>query len=112
MSSQQDFREQIIQAIHASENIIVSLYAGDIEAAERFDQERVNFIRSMSKRQNLDNLVPTFSVELERLSELDKSIVCLGEKLRDEILTDIQVEQVNRLVHVQYAQNQKLSIYT
>lgn len=108
MLDQPNIHQQVVDAIDASEKIIASLKSGDFEAAGRFDNDRAKLIRTLSKQQNLETTVAPYVTELKTLSELDNVIQSISEKLRDEVLTEINKEQANRLRHVQYAENQRL----
>jgi len=108
MNTEESLQQQITHAITASENIINCLHEGDFEAAKKYDLERASFIRALSKYQNLDDLVPKYGAQLEKLSELNTSILAISGKLRDEVLTQITAEQANRTRHEQYLQHQGL----
>ena len=108
MLSQEDIHQQVLNAIFASQNIITSLQSEDLEAAQRFDDDRIKLIRTLSNYQNFEKLLTPFHDELIKLAELDKAILSISEKLRDETLTHIREDQSNRLGCVQYAQNQRL----
>ncbi len=108
MLNSQNVHEQLLQAIDASERIIASLNTGDLEEASLYDDKRAGFIRDMSKCHSFDAIVSPYISEIDKLSQLDKVILQLSEKLRDEVLTAIRKEQANRLSHVQYLENQQL----
>lgn len=108
MDTGESLKQQIMHAIRASENIINCLHAGDYEAAKKYDLERASFIRDLSKYKNLDDLVPKYGVQLEKLSDLNTTILTISGKLRDEVLTQIVTEQANRVGHEQYLQHQGL----
>jgi len=108
MFESQDLHDQILLAINASENIISALQHGNIEEAERYDDVRTACFRAISRQHNFESMIRVYSSDIEKLTELDKTILFVSQKLRDDILTDISEEQKNRLRHVQYAQNQQL----
>ncbi|MDW3094355.1 MAG: hypothetical protein R8G33_01650 [Gammaproteobacteria bacterium] len=100
--------QQLLGAIDASEKIIDSLNSGELEEARKYDDLRADFIRSMSKCQNFSTDAALFIDEIGKLAKLDKVILRLSGKLRDEVLTEIRKEQSYRLRHVQYAENLQL----
>ncbi len=108
MHDSQIVHQQLLQAISASEKIIASLNDGELEEARKYDDERVGCIRVMSKCHDFDTFAPSFISEIDKLAQLDKVILQLSEKLRDEVLTAIRKEQANRISHVQYVENQQL----
>jgi hypothetical protein len=103
-----ELHQHILQAVNASESIVASLQSGNLQDAEQFNDTRAGCIRAMSKCQNFESIANAYTSDLEKLSQLDKTILSLSNDLRDEVLTQICEEQTNRSKHVQYTQNQKL----
>ncbi|MFK7795422.1 MAG: hypothetical protein AB8B89_08740 [Gammaproteobacteria bacterium] len=108
MFDSQDLHQKILLAIDASEKIIASLQRNDFEQAEKYEAMRAGCVRALSKCQNFEVMAMPHLNSLERLAELDKTILLSSRKLHDEVLTQIRQEQTNRLRHVQYVENQRL----
>lgn len=108
MFETQILQQQILQAIDASEKIVASLRSGDLEEAEKQDNKRAECVRALSKWRNFDAMAIPYTKEIEKLAELDKTILLFGQQLHDEVLTEMRQEQTNRVRHVQYVQNQRL----
>ena len=105
---QQNIHQQITQAVEASENIIIALQAGELEAVKQYDDVRIDLVRVMSRYKNIDNLTLSYRLEFEKLLHLDKEIITISNKLRDEVLTHLREERTNKSGCVQYVQNQRL----
>ena len=101
-------KQQLTDAISASEDIVDCLRKGDFDAAKRHDLLRANFVRTMSKCRNLDELAYKYHSQLEKLSELNTSIMTLSSQLRDDVLTQMTSEHENKLRHKEYLKNQRL----
>ena len=108
MFESQTLHQKILEAIDVSEKIIVSLQRGNLKQAEYYDSKRAQCVRALSRCQSFEALVVPYMTEIDKLTELDKSILLFSQNLRDEVLTEIRLEQTNRVRHIQYAQNQQL----
>lgn len=108
MLESHNVHHQILGAIEASEKIIAALNSGDLEKVGKYDDKRAGFIRGMSKCHNFSTVAKLFVDEISKLAQLDKVILQLSNKLRDEVLTEIHKEKAYRLRHVQYAENLQL----
>ena len=108
MNANEDLQQQITEAIQASECIVNCLHEGDFEGAKKFDLQRADFIRALSKCRNLEDMPVNFTTQLKLLSELNESILSISHELRDNVLTEIRVGQTNRSRHEQYIRNQNL----
>lgn len=108
MFSSEELHQQLLQAIDHSENIIISLQNGSIDAAGDYDSKRAECVRALSKCQNFEEMASPFIADVSTLAELDKTILLLSQTLRDEVLTELRKEQTNKTGHLQYNLNQQL----
>ncbi len=108
MFNSHELYQQLLLAIDHSENIIISLQNGSIDAAGEYDSQRAERVRALSKCQNFEEMASSFLADISTLTELDKTILLLSQTMRDEVLTELRQEQTNKSGHIQYNQNQQL----
>ncbi len=103
-----NLQQQLERALNASENMLLALGGGDFDAAIELDGIRMEFIRELAKHRNKAELLTDSDRDIQHLCLLDKKILEASEKLRDEVLTDIQDMHSTNAVHAAYVQNQGL----
>ncbi len=101
-------QKQLSKALGASENMLSALMEGDFDKAIELDSVRMEFIRSLAKHKNKSDVLVDCDKDIQNLYLLDKRILQAGEKLRDEVLTDMNELQSSNAGHRAYVQNQAL----
>ena len=101
-------QNQLTRALGASENMLIALNEGDFDTAIELDSIRMEFIRELSKHKNKAEMLINCDKDIHNLYLLDKRILQAGEKLRDEVLTDMGDLQSSNAGHRAYVQNQGL----
>ncbi len=86
----------------------MALQNGDYDAAKALDDVRVGFLRELSKCPQKMDIFHKFGNKIENIYYLDKKILSAGERLRDEVLTDMKLAKNDNDGCVQYVKNQNL----
>ena len=102
--------EQLNKALGASEKMLLALSNGDFNKAIELDDVRMEFIRELAKHRNKSEILVNYDKDIQNLYLLDKKILKAGEKLRDEVLTDMGELQSSHAGRLAYVENQRLSI--
>ena len=82
--------EELDNALQASDEILISLQAGEWEKVKKLNNIRMKSIRMLSLCQKSDIAWQNFGDKLNKMKGLDQQILELSSKLRDEVANEIR----------------------